>query len=239
MSEMEGIEKMALVTFVSSVVLMGFILLFSFVPSLTGLVIGNEEGNQALVDEGCSDSDGGLNYQISGSVNLCIKGNCDLAEDSCSGKVLVEYYCEEEKRLSKKYDCEEMCESGACANKVSKFSYRGGGGSADEGLVTTTTTTSVPSTSQTYELGNIVKENIVDVLKDDKTYFTIGGNEYFVTLVESSPTQAEFIVSGLPKFTLGIGESVQKDLDSDGDLDATFWLRSVNVITNKAKLSIS
>lgn len=235
-------EKIAFVLMISSVSL-AFVLSILLVFGVTGFATFDDSDNspqvsQSLAREGCVDSDSGLNYQIKGIVSSCVGRDCVNSEDFCSSDTLTEYFCQDNKKDSKTYECDELCESGACAGRVTSFTYRGvsGGGGGSSG--TTTTVVTVPIISQTFELGALTSEKTIEVLKDDKTYFTISGSEYFITMSDSSPTQVTLIVSGQPQFTLTVGDSKTFDLNSDGTNDAEIWLRSVNIITNKAKISL-
>lgn len=238
----EKTEKIAFFSLIVSVFLIVLLLVIGWSVKSSGYAVieSEDESLQVQGQTGCADSDDRIDYQIRGKVRSCIDGNCEVFEDSCSGNSLNEYYCDGNKKAIKISQCSEICESGACAVKVAKFTYRGGGGGGGSSSSVQTQQVSTVSQSEgnTYELGTITAEKTIDVLKDDKTYFTIGGNEYYISMMESSATQANFIISGLPQFTLIIGESKTLDLNSDGSLDATFWLRSVNVITNKAKVSL-
>ncbi len=68
--------------------------------------------------EGCTDTDGGLNYEVKGTVST----NSIMEEDICSGNTkayagrLYEEYCTEEgKHVRMTYDCPSgLCADGAC-----------------------------------------------------------------------------------------------------------------------------
>ena len=70
----------------------------------------------SFVSSECTDSDGGKDYSEKGET----KDEFNTAEDICSyfsdenRLVVTEYFCEEDRIDSKYYDCEGLCEAGAC-----------------------------------------------------------------------------------------------------------------------------
>src|SRR3989344_5081075 len=122
-------EKIALATFVSSIFLIVILLLvMGFSGSgPTGYVINNvSEGSSvtSLTEKTCTDSDG-INYELKGNVNYCENGVCTTKTDSCSGKTLTEWSCENNEARGGEHACEFECDSGACINKVTAFNKKG------------------------------------------------------------------------------------------------------------------
>ncbi|MEK6890282.1 MAG: hypothetical protein AABX35_03785 [Nanoarchaeota archaeon] len=84
--------------------------------------------DSAKIEYSCGDSDGGLNYYISGITQsvICPGGDnsCLAADgvDECleNGKDLREYYCSNSKINNKVYSCEHGCANGACIDKMPK-----------------------------------------------------------------------------------------------------------------------
>lgn len=59
----------------------------------------------------CTDSDGGLNYNVYGYVTL----HTQVFKDKCTGNTLTEYYCRDGKyKESKPYTCPGKCLNGQC-----------------------------------------------------------------------------------------------------------------------------
>src|SRR3989344_7407106 len=126
-------EKIALVTFASSVFLIMILLLINGFSNPTGFVINNvsdsvSQPEAQSAQKSCADSDG-KDYGIKGNVNYCKDGKCETKSDSCSGKTLIELLCENEEIKSNEYLCEFDCDSGVCVNKVTKMRYFGSSGS--------------------------------------------------------------------------------------------------------------
>jgi len=137
-------------------------------------------------------------------------------------------------------ECEFGCEDGVCVSLVTEYTYRGRGDDTRPGIVTLETTPLYEPPVQTHELGNIDIEEIIDVLKDEKTFFSVSGNEYYMILKESSPVQAVFEVSGVSQpVTITVAETKSIDLTGDGNNDISVKIRSINIISNKVKLSIT
>ena len=66
--------------------------------------------------DSCSDTDGGLVYNITGNVSGYSNSSYFLYADSCNGKVLTEYYCSGTRYYSTNYTCPYNCSSGACTS---------------------------------------------------------------------------------------------------------------------------
>src|SRR3989338_2257018 len=125
---MERNEKVSLGVFVASIILIGMVFISN--STITGRAVSSQdELEEANIDNGCLYSDG-TDYSLKGSTNSCINGGCVKKEDSCSGKKVIEWYCSGDKALSKEHECEDLCDSGVCIEKVEKFSYRGGYGTS-------------------------------------------------------------------------------------------------------------
>lgn len=74
----------------------------------------NISGKGSLASGGvfskCSDSDGGLSYNVYGEVSSGSK----KYQDACSGNILSEKYCKNNRPSSKDYNCPIVCYNGAC-----------------------------------------------------------------------------------------------------------------------------
>jgi len=62
------------------------------------------------VEPACSDSDGGIDYDVKGTAT---KGS-QSSTDSCRGDTLSEYYCSSNQIVSTTYTCPYGCSNGAC-----------------------------------------------------------------------------------------------------------------------------
>lgn len=88
---------------------------------------------QTITSESCTDSDGGNNYNVSGTITYCTSsistdigissggggggggGSCSSYSDSCDGNVLTEYDCYDKKPVHQYYTCYPYaCSNGAC-----------------------------------------------------------------------------------------------------------------------------
>lgn len=70
----------------------------------------------------CTDSDGGINYYVKGTVSVCtynnLGGGCGIGTDFCIGNVLREGYCEGNESKTIDYTCPTnyVCKDGACSS---------------------------------------------------------------------------------------------------------------------------
>lgn len=115
------------------------LIIFSLVLVLSGIEVIGAKNNFLIIKENpikrfqgyvvqeCSDSDGGLNYNVSGKVIYnpdSRKGNRMILYDQCvDANFLTEYYCRKDYEfivlgVVKRYDCSKegkSCKEGACA----------------------------------------------------------------------------------------------------------------------------
>ena len=97
---------------------------FLFLMLSIGLVSAQLNTTGSTSSKCISDSDGGINYYVSGTLNVnCgtdsngISPACGIWRDSCSDeKTLIEYYCEGNNLNDnfKTYTCPSGCKDGAC-----------------------------------------------------------------------------------------------------------------------------
>lgn len=85
------------------------------------LISNNSNSNIVSLNETCTDSDGGLNYNVNGIVN---DTNFPfLEEDYCSTtKNLQETSCSNGELLRSSYNCPVLCSDGACVNQTANYS---------------------------------------------------------------------------------------------------------------------
>jgi len=99
------------------------------------------------VNSGCTDSDGGKNYDIKGET--CNEVDCRV--DSCLKGVsgdfdsISEYYCKDNQRESVARSCDYKCEDGACITKPEKKCTDSDGG-IDYNIKGKVITENIPST---------------------------------------------------------------------------------------------
>ena len=239
-------EKIALVTFMSSIFLIVVLLLVTGLGKggPTGYVINNvSEGSSvsSSAEKSCVDSDG-INYEIKGNVNYCENGACTTKTDSCSGRTLTEWSCGGNEARSGEHACEFDCDSGACINKVTAFSVKGGfvsggGGGSGGG---SSSSPSVSEAQQIYDLGALDSEKSAEFITNEAIKFTLSGTQYTILLQSSSQTQAVLAINSLPNsIVIGVGKTQAVDLNSDGNSDVSIKVKSINVISNKVKLVLT
>ena len=239
-------EKIALVTFLSSIFLI-IILLFTGFDNPTGYVINNVSDSVSQIEsqsmqKSCVDSDG-KDYGIKGNVNYCKDGECSVKSDSCSGKTLIELLCENEEIRSEEYLCEFDCDSGVCVNKVTKMRYFGSSGSdggGSDGETSSSGSSVVSETQQIYDLGTLDSEKSVEIMNNDIIEFTLSGLKYNMVLQSLSQTKATLSISSLSNsIIIDVGKTQSVDLNSDGNSDISIKVKSINVISNKVKLFLT
>lgn len=239
-------EKIALGMFLLSSLSIIVLLLTLGFSGPTGFVVSNESDYNAIVsqsnEKSCVDSDGSNSF-LKGSVTYCENGECTLNSDSCSGKTLTEFSCENGERVSSQHLCEFDCDSGSCVNKITLYKYDGdsfvsGGGSS--GSSDSSLGSSSSNTGQTYDLGVLDSEETLEVLKGDSIKFSVSGTDYTATVQDSSNTQATLSLNAVSgPITITVGNTQLVDLDSDEDSDISITVRSINIISKKVKLILS
>lgn len=235
-------EKIALSVFgVSAVaVVILFAIAFTQNTGMSGRVVQEipSEQPQSTNIAGCSDTDG-RNYDVKGVLSFCDNSGCTTNEDLCNGRMLIEWYCENnEKRYEEKL-CEYTCDGGTCLGYVTKFSYPyagsgGGGGGGEESPVSGGATTSAPTIR---DLGELTFENTLEMNSNENLRFSIGGVNYLMILEGHSETQAT-LIAGSQEIVLGVGSDTKIDLNGNSVPDLYVWLRSINVLTGKVKLTL-
>ena len=236
-------EKIALGIFIFSIlaVIVLIILLISQI-NITGKVIGDFESEKIAADSAqqitCSDSDSGIDYDVKGVVRYCVNGNCINQEDSCSGKTLTEWYCENNEKYSAQYLCNYDCYLGICVNLVTKYVQPNIGGGSGGGGSSSGSSSSQEVPAITYELGELSSEQSIELNKGENIKFKIAGSEYTLTLQDSSESQATVGYSG-GTFALLVGEDKKIDLNNDGSSDIYMNLKSINTVTKKQQVIIN
>ncbi len=244
-------EKIALGVFVFSILAVLILTPFTFLGNnITGNVVQDQETNTIqgetnvnLVQPTCSDSDSGKTYSVKGNVKYCNdKAECSSKEDSCSGKKLIEWYCQNNERHSEEHECESDCDEGACVNLVNKYTYPyssgGGGGGSGGSSSGGGGTPAVVNTGQTYSIGELSSENTLDIVRYDSIKFTISGTEHLINLQDNTNTLATISVDGIT-YPFNIGEEKRIDLNSDGNPELYIKLRSINTLNGKVTLTLN
>ncbi len=232
-------ENIALGIFVFSVVMVIILTIFALQKGITGRVVVNDEEKEVEQNIenkiSCNDSDG-KNYGVKGVVSYCDGSECFSESDFCSEKVLTEYYCEDDEKKSEENECSVDCDDGVCLDVVKKYKLSGGGdGSVIESSSDTeVSVASSQETGQTYELGELVSEKVLEVVKNDAIEFTINGNQYTIIIQDNTETQITTDVFG----NINVGEEKRADLNSDDIPDLYIKVRSINIINKKIILSL-
>ncbi len=240
-------EKIALVTFVSSIFLIVILLLAAGFSrgGPTGYAVNNVSESSSVsqsVEKSCTDSDG-KDYGIKGNVNYCENRACTVKTDSCSGKTLTEWSCENDEARSEEHACEFDCDFGTCINKVTAFDKKGGfvsGGGGSSGGGSSSSSGISETQQQIYELGALDSEKSAELITNEAIKFTLSGMQYTILLQSLSQTQATLAISSLSNsIVIDVGKTQAIDLNSDGNSDISIKVKSINVISNKVKLVLT
>ncbi|MBR9705187.1 hypothetical protein GOV12_07275 [Candidatus Pacearchaeota archaeon] len=255
-------KKIRIIIFSSVViVILIFGLFIGFNNNLTGKVISETETSSEIINEvstpevviddvrvvsdttSCEDSDNGLNYITKGVTKYCENNKCLEYLDDCESTFLTEWYCDgKELGVEKYHKCKFGCFKGVCRNTSTGGGSFGGGGSSGS------STPSAPAPAvidfETYILGDLVGVSVVEIKNNDRLNFNILedliSTSYSLILDELSMTSASLSIdSPLQEFSLQIGE--EKSIDLDGDLinDILLKLKSVSLVTNRARFQIT
>lgn len=74
--------------------------------------------NETVIPDSCTDTDGGLKYNVKGTISGYYSNQAYTYTDSCTGDLLTEYYCLGTNYGYKFYNCvyvSKKCIDGACA----------------------------------------------------------------------------------------------------------------------------
>lgn len=229
-------EKLVLSIFVFSILMVIVLSFFAFSFNLTGRVIDEAGAGQQI--QTCSDSDG-KNYNVKGTLEYCTNGNCLTERDSCSGKKVVEFYCENNEKKSEEKECSYDCDDGICIESAGDYKLAGtGGGIVGSSSGSTTTTTATAVSGETYDLGSLTSEQTLEIVKNDNVKFKISGTEYSLNLKDNSETQAT-IVHNAGIEIINVGEKKEIDLNSDGTKDIYLKVKTISVVSGKVKLILN
>ncbi|GEM_PF-2350511 len=89
-------------------------------------------------------------------------------------------------------------------------------------------------------LGELKGSVVYDLSADEKVSFLIGGENHSVHVLNLTETSADIEVRSSPqRFTLNVGDEKKVDLTGDGKEDIAVKLNSVNVLTKKAKITVT
>ena len=96
----------------------------------------------------CTDSDGGIDYNVKGTITRCVGASCSNNSDSCSGIYgLSERYCKNNYYVTKTYRCPNGCRDGACIASGNQSSV-GNAPNATEPALNVTITTNCTDTDE-------------------------------------------------------------------------------------------
>ncbi len=94
---------------------------FTFGDVLSGRVsLFDILSGKAVAKTTCTDSDSGINYNVSGTVTRCTKGKCLNYTDLCAGTSgrIAERYCKGTNLATINYKCLNGCSNGACISNT-------------------------------------------------------------------------------------------------------------------------
>ena len=118
-----------------------------------------------------------------------------------------------------------------CPTGGGSSSSSGGGGGGGGGATTTTVT---------YPLGEISSSTAVDLGVNEKATFSVDDLEHELILKELLETQVKIeINSETQTFTLFVEDEKLIDLSEDNFADVSVKLKSINILTNKARFILS
>lgn len=229
-------EKIVLGIFVFSVLMILVLGFFLIRGNITGKSIQENEEEASEKSASCIDSDG-MNYNTPGKADYCDENGCSSQEDFCSGNKVIEWYCQDNQLKNEGYECEFECEYGMCLKVAKEYKLIGtGGGGGGSGGVSPAPAPA--STGQTYSLGELASEQILEIVKNDNIQFSISGVGHLLALQDNSETLAIINIDGriIP---LSVGNEINLDLNNDSVPELYIKLNSINIITNKAKLILN
>ncbi len=183
-----------------------------------------------------------MNYNTKGAVESCIDAKCSGKEDSCSGKTLIEWYCQNNEAKNEEHECEFECDNGMCLKVAKEYKLvgsgggGGGGGSSGGGI---SSPTPAATTGQIYNLRELSSEQTIEIIKIENVQFSISGIEHLLSLHDNSETQATVNIDSAGAISLNVGNEKNIDLNNDGVYDLYIKLNSINIITNKIRLTLS
>lgn len=88
---------------------------------------------------------------------------------------------------------------------------------------------------KTYTIGELTSAYSVYLAENEKAIFTLSGTNYTLTLTELAETTATMEINS-QTLSFSVGEEKGVDLDTDGELDITIKLKSINTETNKSTI---
>jgi hypothetical protein len=242
--EGETKEKFAAGIFIVSVIAVLALSIIAFLPvqtSMTGEVIASIEDKETTPKEAkvsCIDSDNGKEHFIKGVLEYCDNNGCLSKEDSCSGKKLIEGYCDSNEKNYEEYECDFDCYEGVCVNLVKEYKYKKGSGGSNGGGsgASSNPSTTVTDISQTYDLGELISESSLEIVKNERVKFIITGQEYTLTMTGNTESDATMITNDGQIFNLNTGSDKNIDLNSDGVSELYIKISLINTISHKVKI---
>ena len=233
-------EKVFLTIGIFSVLVAGLFSLSLFEGGLTGKAIDSGElSEKAETGEVyCKENDNGINYDIKGKVEYCDESECSDRADFCEGGVLTEWYCDGNRRNYVQYNCEKWCDVGVCLTNLKKIVVGNGVGGGSGGSSGSPESSSVPEpTGSSFNIGVLGVEETLEMARYDLATFSISGKSYVLNIKNVAEIQISATVSNT-QFDLQVGDELQIDLDGDSDNDLNVKLRAINILSNKAKISL-
>ncbi|MBS3075284.1 hypothetical protein J4429_02375 [Candidatus Pacearchaeota archaeon] len=116
-----------------------------------------------------------------------------------------------------------------CPVSSGSSSSSGGGGGGEGG-----------ASGKTYTLGELSGSQEKEIAKNDKIKFNISNLEHKLTLKNLTETTAVFTIeSAKQTFSLIVRNEINVDVDGDGKSEISVFLKSINILTKKAKFILT
>lgn len=185
----------------------------TFTVNSGGCSIGNQQNPKTISDM----SDGNIQSK-SWSVTMGTSGDCSYTVTaSATGDGSV---------ASKDDSDSSSVTCGDCSSSSSSSSSSGGGGGG--GIGTTV-----------ISIGELPSEYTTELKAGENIRFNFSGVKHFVSVTNLTETSVTIVVESKKQtFTLSVGETKNIDLTEDNIAEISVQLKSINIITKKAKIII-
>ena len=104
---------------------------------------------------------------------------------------------------------------------------------------TTTVVSDTPTPEKTRSIGEIVGSTTENIALDEKIIFNHGNSEHSIKLIILESTSATLQTKDGASHTLNIGEERAIDDNTNSQIDYTLKLKSVNEVSNTARILIT
>ncbi|PIN92951.1 hypothetical protein COU54_04945 [Candidatus Pacearchaeota archaeon CG10_big_fil_rev_8_21_14_0_10_31_24] len=189
----------------------------TFSVSSGGCSIGSQSSSKTL-----SNMDDGNSQSHTWNVTQGTSGDCEYSVSALAtgdGSIATTL-----DTSSSSVDCSD-CPTESSSSSSSSSSSGGGGGGAS---------------STELDLGELLEIKTIDLGVGEISSFLINGESHTITIDSLTPTEIVFIVRSNPRtYSLIVGNEVGVDITGDGNNDVKIMLKSISIITNKAKIILT